>query len=62
MEERERERESVTGKHGKRKLERKGSDAEKRAERSERSVLKERKEREETGSVEGTAHMLSHCF
>lgn len=53
-------------KHGKKinknKLQHRGSDAEKRAREEREMVLGERKEREESGSVEGTAHMLSHCF
>lgn len=49
-------------KHGKNKLQHRGSDAEKRAREEREIVLSERKEREERGSVEGTAHMLSHCF
>lgn len=46
----------------KNKLQQRGSDAEKRAREEQEMVLGERKEREESGSVEGTAHMLSHCF
>lgn len=39
-----------------------GSVAQKRAREEQLIVLAVRKEREETGRVEGTAHMLSHCF
>lgn len=54
----------LTGKHSeKRETEDCGSSITQKREREERLiVLKERKEREETGRVEGTAHMLSHCF